>query len=503
MTTKYPAQIDSTSNLPNVSDNESSIQGVMFNRLRDTIIAIESELGVQPSNPHGTVRARLDVLENLVTNNSGIQIGKDIGGTISNPTVIGLQGNPISNTDPSENQVLSWNGVVWEPVDQLTIDDLLPNSVQVGQTILWDGSNYVSGSYAQDDVLPPVTVTLMAGSNLVEVGQPVIHPVFSASYSLPATSGTLKDSDNNVVQTLSTLNSFASDFSFTKNSFGAFVDFTLTASMGRFIKTDATRITWGQKSYWGLGSAGGTGSSFITNLSNNLLTSNSNITFSLTAGVNQKIYFACRSAYGTQVFTINNVQGGFTKTGTFSVTNNFGFAENYDLYESNVNNLGFVNVLVSNGLELLAVNALMGSIVYNSPYGNTGAAIAGTFVNTVGPGVPANKTLRTVNTNSCDWVDAYQAIINASVGVTNLTVKNQTVLANSVTGLITINLPASGLISGIEIVIKDLGAAVTNNITIQGNGNEIDGNNNYVINSNLGYVRLITNGSDWFVVGEG
>jgi Repeat of unknown function (DUF5907) len=42
-------------------------------------------------------------------------LAQDLGGTATAPTVVGLQGNPVSNTAPAANQVLTWNGSAWAP----------------------------------------------------------------------------------------------------------------------------------------------------------------------------------------------------------------------------------------------------------------------------------------------------------------------------------------------------------------------------------------------------
>lgn len=64
----------------------------------------------------------------------------------------------------------------------------------------------------------------------------------------------------------------------------------------------------------------------------------------------------------------------------------------------------------------------------------------------------------------------------------------------------TINLPASPLTDD-YVVIKDAaGSAAANNKTVSGNGNNIDGAANHVINSDYGSVTVVFDGTNWFVV---
>lgn len=64
MATKYPNGIDDNISLPQAIDLVTPVNGAAVNTLRDAIIAIEAELGIDPSREYGTVRARLDALEN-------------------------------------------------------------------------------------------------------------------------------------------------------------------------------------------------------------------------------------------------------------------------------------------------------------------------------------------------------------------------------------------------------------------------------------------------------
>ena len=111
----YPAQIDTNTTLPAVIDNFTPITSAVYNRLREAVIAIETELGVKPSSVYSTVRNRLDSLENIISNLSVIELRQDLGGTLHDPLVIGLQGRPLSNSAPNLNDVIIWDGISWKP----------------------------------------------------------------------------------------------------------------------------------------------------------------------------------------------------------------------------------------------------------------------------------------------------------------------------------------------------------------------------------------------------
>jgi hypothetical protein len=111
----YPAQIDNNQSLPKSINNFTPINSANFEPLRLAVLAIESTLGINPNSIYGTVSERLITLENILGNLNIIELTQDLGGTLSNPLVIGIQGKPVSNVNPIAGQSLIWNGIAWIP----------------------------------------------------------------------------------------------------------------------------------------------------------------------------------------------------------------------------------------------------------------------------------------------------------------------------------------------------------------------------------------------------
>jgi hypothetical protein len=61
----YPNGIDGLTQLPRVSDGVSPIVASDVNRIRDAVVAVEKELGINPSGTYGTVKDRFDALDSL------------------------------------------------------------------------------------------------------------------------------------------------------------------------------------------------------------------------------------------------------------------------------------------------------------------------------------------------------------------------------------------------------------------------------------------------------
>ncbi len=111
----YPASIDNSLSVPAAVDGSTTVSASIVNRLRDSILAVQTELGIKPSATYTTVKNRLDVLESALSNLIIIELAGDLSGSTSFPEVIGLQGNPISSEDPGVGQALVWTGSAWAP----------------------------------------------------------------------------------------------------------------------------------------------------------------------------------------------------------------------------------------------------------------------------------------------------------------------------------------------------------------------------------------------------
>lgn len=168
MSTTYPAQIDTNQSLPTVVDNLTPVQGKVFNQLRDAVIAIEAALGPQPNGLYTSVASRVGNLENIVGNLQIISLAQDIGGTLGSPLVVGLQGRPLSDAGPLNNEVLTWNGIAWVPLPpsglinvilacdlsgsklcQIVVglqgNPISPAAPVLGALLQWNGTEWIGG----------------------------------------------------------------------------------------------------------------------------------------------------------------------------------------------------------------------------------------------------------------------------------------------------------------------------------------------------------------------
>lgn len=116
---------------------------------------------------------------------------------------------------------------------------------------------------------------------------------------------------------------------------------TLTATDERDASaTKTTAITFYNGVYWGAKAAPESyDSAFVLTLTKGLQ-GNKNKTFTATAGADEYFFYCVPTRYGAVTFNVGGFDGGFTKVSTFQFTNASGYAESYDLYKSDNENLG-------------------------------------------------------------------------------------------------------------------------------------------------------------------
>ncbi len=158
-------------------------------------------------------------------------MGGDLFGSLPDPSVVKLQGNPILVTTPTTGQNLTWNGTAWAPTTQSAkgavggdLSGTLPNPTVInlqgrfvsnnnptsGQTLTWNGEYWeprtpTPAFFCYGNITNPGgTPAIIAGSNIASVSAqagPAIRITFTsaasnANYIVSGTTSPTVDSDS-------------------------------------------------------------------------------------------------------------------------------------------------------------------------------------------------------------------------------------------------------------------------------------------------------------------
>lgn len=226
----------------------------------------------------------------------------------------------------------------------------LTNAV-ASQTLVDDGTGDPSWRQLSLDDLTPAFNASLSGGGTLEVGQSVINPAFTASYTGgPATSATITDNDGNPALTLSTpFTAGTMPNTYVKTANNGSVSFTLSANKGVVNDTSQASYAWRPRCFYGVSSnASGNDEAFIEALASSQLQSSRSASLSVNAGSGEYIYYAFPASYGAATFTVGGFEGGFDLvSATISVTNAYGVTQDYRLYRSTNPSLGSTTVVVS------------------------------------------------------------------------------------------------------------------------------------------------------------
>ena len=197
-------------------------------------------------------------------------------------------------------------------------------------------------------IVAPFSISGFGGPGTLEVGQTLTNPSFTASYNRPPTGASVQDNQGNPsLNVIATPTAFTYLHAYTKTANNASVGWTLSANESGDPSSSSTSASWRPRVFYGIGVAGLSTESDIEGLASQPLASGRQVTFTVTAGSGQYIYYAAPTGYGTPTFFVGGFEGGFNFVGTVSVTNGFGVTQSYSLYCSANPNLGTTTVQVT------------------------------------------------------------------------------------------------------------------------------------------------------------
>lgn len=183
-------------------------------------------------------------------------------------------------------------------------------------------------------------------SSTLEIGSSLSSATFSWNLSKQPSKLTItangQSSEINRTQSGSALLTFTKPLTSTTT-------FTLTATDERNdVTSKQSTISFLNGKYYGVSNITDTSrmdSDFVKGFTKNLVPDRAG-SWSVTANAGQYIYFAIPVAFGTPIFYVGGLEGGFSKVKTFDFQNSSGYTASYNIYKSTNAGLGATTVEV-------------------------------------------------------------------------------------------------------------------------------------------------------------
>lgn len=211
-------------------------------------------------------------------------------------------------------------------IDAVGIDD--------GQVIVASGG---IATWGDVPVAFDITSFGLTGSSLVQVGQTVTNPTFSAAYNQAATSASITDTDGHNDALALPATSITSPHAFVETAFGSSVSFTLHAASALGSDTAGASLTWGANVYTGTRVDPGVyNEAFIESLTASLRVNPAgSYTMPLVSG--GKAFFCVLSSLALTIdsFFVDGFPWACSKVAaSVAVTNAFSVALTYDVFRA-------------------------------------------------------------------------------------------------------------------------------------------------------------------------
>lgn len=186
-------------------------------------------------------------------------------------------------------------------------------------------------------------------SGTLEIGQSLVNPNFTASYSSPPTSATIDD-QTGAVPVIPPLTAFTISKTYTKTVINSTNTWTLAATDGVGSDTSIISCAWRPLVYYGVATPPMMiDASFVIGTikpQGNSLASSRQRTIVYNSGVTEKLYYVFPTVFGglpsNFIDSVTGFPAGFAKTATLTITNTYAVAVSYDVWESDQIGLGDV-----------------------------------------------------------------------------------------------------------------------------------------------------------------
>lgn len=227
------------------------------------------------------------------------------------------------------------------------LNDLESSLSLNASNITYNSYGYTSVQEALDSLLyTPLAINSLSLSvnNTVEIGRVINGCAISWSYN----KSTITEQTLTIGGTVYSLSLDSRSYSYT-SQISNNISFSLTGKDEKDnTSTRTVSIVYCNRVFWGVSSSTTYNNSFFANeLTNSTLSNNKNRSITVNAGIGQYIYYAIPSRLGACTFKVGGFEGGFSNVATFSLTNTYGFTEDYDIYRSDNTGLGNTTIEIS------------------------------------------------------------------------------------------------------------------------------------------------------------